>query len=82
MHGSRCAVLGVRVPAQVHFPLEGAAADAARERLESAVLARVRDQVGRLAERFAAHHALVRLLACEAAETCARNKLCVIQLLS
>ena len=57
-------VLALAVPAQVHFPLEGAAALVAGERLVTGVLARVRDQVRRLAERLPANGALVRLLPC------------------
>lgn len=55
-------MLALPVPAQVHLPLERFVAQAARERLVARVLAQVRDQVGWLAECFAAHHALVRFL--------------------
>ena len=57
-------VLAVAVPAQVHLALEGFVAQAARERFVAGVLAHVGDQVGRLAERLAAHDTLVRLLSC------------------
>lgn len=56
-------VLRLLVPPQVNLALEGASAQVARERLEARVLPRVRDQVGALGESFAAHGALVRLLA-------------------
>lgn len=57
-------MLRLLVATQVHFPLEGAPAQVARERLEARVLPGVGDEVGRLAERLAAHLALVRLLPC------------------
>jgi len=62
--GRRRRVLAVPVPAQIHLPLERPLALAARERPVSRVLTQVRDQVGRLAERFETHHALVGFLAC------------------
>jgi len=57
-------MLRVAVAAQVDLALEGLFAEAARERLVARVFAHVRDQVRRLAERLAAHDALVRFLAC------------------
>ena len=42
--------------------LEAPAAEVAGEWLEAGVLPAVRDEVGGLAERLPAHHALVRLL--------------------
>lgn len=53
-------MLRFSVPAQVHFPLEGPAADFTGEWLEACVLAAVGDQVRRLAECLATHLALVR----------------------
>lgn len=61
-------VLRLLVAAQVDLALERASAQVARERLEAGVLAAVRDQVGRLAERLAAHAALVRLFTWNRAE--------------
>jgi hypothetical protein len=58
-------VLRFLVPAQVDFALEGPAAQVARERFVPGVLPAVRDQVGRLAERLAAHLTFVRFLACK-----------------
>ncbi len=57
-------VLTVAMASQVDLALERFVAQAAGERLVAGVLAHVRDQVRRLAERFAAHDALVRLLTC------------------
>ena len=51
------------MPPEVDLPLESSLADAAGERFVAAVLAHVRDQVRRLAERLPAHDALVRFLA-------------------
>lgn len=62
--GRRPGMLALPVSAQIDLPLERLVAQATRERLVAGVLAQVRDQVGRLAERLAAHHALVRFLAC------------------
>lgn len=56
------AVLALVVPPQVHLPLEALCADVAAKRLEARVLPAVGDQVGALAEGFAAHLALVGLL--------------------
>lgn len=56
------AVLALVVPPQVHLPLEAFCADVAAEGLEARVLPAVGDQVGALAEGFAAHLALVGLL--------------------
>lgn len=53
------------VPAQVDFALKGPAAQVARERFVSGVLPAVRDQIGRLAERFTAHLTFVRFFACK-----------------
>lgn len=61
-NGAQLSVLRLFVPAQVHFALEGAPAQVTRKRLEPRVLSGVGDQVARLAESFAAHRALVRLL--------------------
>jgi len=56
-------VLAVDVPPQVDLALERPLlADVARERLEAGVLATVRDEVRRLAERLAALTTRVRLL--------------------
>lgn len=55
-------VLRLLVAAQVHLALEGPSAEVASKGLEAGVLARVRDQVGTLAESLAAHLALVGLL--------------------
>lgn len=55
------AVLRFPVPPQVHFALEAFAARVAAERFEAGVFPAVRDEVGALAERFAAHLAFVRL---------------------
>lgn len=57
-------VLAVPVPPQVDLALERLVAQAASERLVTGVLAHVGDEIRRLAERFAAHDALVRLLSC------------------
>lgn len=55
-------VLGLPVPPQIHLPLESLVAEAAGEGLVSGVFAHVRDEIGRLAERLGAHHALVGFL--------------------
>jgi len=57
-------MLTLAMPPQVHLPLKGLVAEAALERLVAGVLTHVRDQVAALGERLAAHHALVRFLAC------------------
>ena len=57
-------VLAVAVSPQVDLALEGLVTESAGERLVAGVLAHVGDQIGRLAEGFAAHDALVRLLTC------------------
>lgn len=57
-------VLAVAVPPQVDLALEGLVAKSAGERFVTGVLTHVGDQIGRLAEGFAAHDALVRLLTC------------------
>ena len=62
-------MLRLAVAAQVDLALERASALVARERLVARVLARVRDQVRRLAERLAANGALVRLLSCVTVST-------------
>lgn len=56
-------VLRLPVPPQVDFPLESLVAEAAGEGLVAGVFAHVRDEIGRLAERLGAHHALVGFLA-------------------
>lgn len=58
-YGPELCVLGLLVAAKVHLPLEGTSAQVAREGLEPGVLARVCDEVGGLAEGFAADGALV-----------------------
>jgi len=58
-------VLGLAVPPQVDLPLESSAAQLARERLETRVLSRMRDQIAALREGFSAHLTLVRFLACD-----------------
>ena len=55
-------MLRLDVTSEVDFALEGLGAEVAGEGLEAGVLAAVRDQVGRLAERLAAHATHVRLL--------------------
>lgn len=63
--GGRCrGVLRLTVSAQVHLPLEGFLAEAAREGLVAGVFSHMGDQVRRLAERFTAYDTLVRLLTC------------------
>lgn len=57
-------VLAVPVPPQIDLALERLVAQSAGERLVAGVLAHVGDEIRRLAERFAAHDALVRLLSC------------------
>ena len=57
-------MLGLLVSPEVHLPLERLVAQFAGEWLVARVLPRVRDQVGALTERLAAHCALVGLLAC------------------
>ena len=57
-------VLAVAVPPQIDLALEGLVTESAGERLVAGVLAHVGDQIGRLAEGFAAHDALVRLFTC------------------
>ena len=46
-------------PSEVDLPLETLFAESAGEGFVARVLAHVRDEVGGLAERLAAHHALV-----------------------
>ena len=55
-------VLRLFVSPQVHLPLEAFPTLVAAEGLEAGVFAAVSDEVGALAERFAAHLALMRLL--------------------
>lgn len=69
LDGPDFGVLRLFMPAEVDLPLEGPTADVAGERLEARVLATVRDEVGRLAERLSAHGAFVWLLACEKNKT-------------
>lgn len=57
-------VLAVAMSPQVDLALEGLVTESAGKRLVAGVLAHVGDQIGRLAEGFAAHDALVRLLTC------------------
>jgi len=66
--GPEVGVLRLLVPAEIDFALKGAAAQVARERLVPRVLAAVRDQIRRLAERFAAHLTLVRFFSCKPTE--------------
>ena len=54
-------VYGLGVASEFDFFLEGFFAQVARERFHAGVFAHVRDQVGALRKRFAAHAALVRL---------------------
>lgn len=54
-------MLALVVPTQIHFTLEALGANVASERFEARVFPAVGDQVGALAERFAAHLTLVRL---------------------
>lgn len=63
------AVLALVVPPKIHLALEALGADVTSEGLEAGVLAAVGDQVGALAEGFAAHLAFVGLLSCEVKET-------------
>lgn len=62
LSGRGSGVHALAVPAQVHLPLERPVAQAAWEWPVARVFAQVRDQVGRLAERLLAYHALVRFL--------------------
>lgn len=57
-------MLTLPVPPQIDLPLERLVAEAALKGLITRVLTHVRDQVAALRERFAAHHAFVRFLAC------------------
>ena len=57
-------MLGFKMAAEVHFPLEGPAAVGTGKRFEPRVLTAVRDEVGALAERLPALLALVGLLSC------------------
>ena len=57
-------MLALVVSAQVHFALETLGTNVTSERFEARVLPAVGDEVGALAERFAAHLALVRLFTC------------------
>lgn len=54
-------MLALVVPAQIHFTLEALGTNVASEWFEARVFPAVGDQVGALAERFAAHLALVGL---------------------
>ena len=58
-------MLGFDVASQVDFALEATATFLTGERLETAVLATVCDEVRRLAERLPALQTFVRLLACK-----------------
>lgn len=55
-------MLRLPMPPEVHLPLEALSTQVAAEGLEACVLAAVGDEVGALAERLAAHLALVGLL--------------------
>lgn len=55
-------MLRLPMPPEVHLPLEALPTQVAAEGLEACVLAAVGDEVGALAERLAAHLALVGLL--------------------
>ena len=55
-------MLGLPVAPKVDLPLEPLLAESAGEGFVSGVFAHVGDEVAALAERLAAHHALVRLL--------------------
>lgn len=57
-------MLGLPMPPQVHFSLESSTAHITGEWLEPGVLARVGDEVGALAEGFAAHLAFVGFFTC------------------
>lgn len=57
-------MLRLPMPPEVHLPLEALPTQVAAEGLEACVLAAVGDEVGALAERLAAHLALVGLLTC------------------
>jgi hypothetical protein len=52
------------VPPEIHLPLEALPTQVATEGFETCVLAAVSDEVRALAECFATHLALVRLLTC------------------
>ncbi|KRY18714.1 hypothetical protein T12_14530 [Trichinella patagoniensis] len=54
-------VMAIFVTSEVDFALKGTATESADEWLQARVLASVRDQVGRLAERFTANFTLVRI---------------------
>lgn len=56
------AMLALVVSAQIHFALEALGANVTSERFEACVFPAVGNQVGALAERFATHLALMRLL--------------------
>ena len=62
-------VLAVAMSPQVDLALEGLVTESAGEWLVAGMLAHVGDQIGRLAEGFAAHDALVRLLTCNNRQT-------------
>ena len=62
-------MLGFKMAAEVHFPLEGPAAVGTGKRFEPRVLTAVRDEVGALAERLPALLALVWLLSCNRRKT-------------
>lgn len=53
--GPKISVLRFLVSAEIDFALKGSTAQVARERLVPRVLPAVRDQIRRLAERFAAY---------------------------
>ena len=59
------AVLALVVPSEIHLALEALGANVTSKRFEACVLPAVGDQVGALAERFAAHLAFVGFFTCE-----------------
>lgn len=63
LRGSDVCMLSLLMPPKVHFPLKCSATEFAGKGLEARVLAGVSDQVGTLAERFAADLAFVGFLA-------------------
>lgn len=66
-------MLALVVPAEIHLPLEALGAYVTSKRFEARVLPAVGDQVGALAERFAAHLAFVGLFTFEIKTKTAMN---------